>query len=752
MVKSVEEANGGKKKDYPKRLGERVRAELIGLNLLGIAVFLFFSLVSFSALDPSFNSTGSGAPRNLAGLFGSYAADLFLQTLGHTAYLVPAAFFIFAVRYMIWRPIRFPGWVVFGFAILTISASGLIDLALGDANFDRDFLLPAGGALGRLMSGVSVKFLNRPGSYLFLTIALLASAMFTINFSLYDFGERIRMFFLERLRRIRERIILRREQKARDKSRKMAQDAEKEARRRPQPKIIAEEEAPKQRAPLQETFEFVREVDGYVLPPPDIFERGDTTRKGPDEESLLMSSKLLLKKLQDFGVNGTVETVRPGPVVTMFEFKPADGVKINKIVNLGDDLALALRALSIRIVAPIPGKDTVGVEIPNADRDMVTLGDVLDSPEYRGSESKLTLALGKDISGSPIVADLAKMPHLMIAGATGSGKSVAVHSMLASLLVRATPKDVRLLIVDPKMLELSVYDGIPHLLLPVVTESKKAAVSLRWAVSEMERRYRLMAEEKVRNIASYNKKVEKLLAEPRPKPPPPPPSENGDDFVPELPPEPEHLPHIVVIIDELADLMMVAAKDVEESIARLAQMARAAGIHLIVATQRPSVDVITGMIKANFPARIAFQVASRVDSRTILDCMGAESLLGGGDMLFMPPGTSKLMRIHGSYVSEAEIADLVKFLRKQGRPQYNEAILDGVRMDGDMDMDAEFDEFYDEAVRFVAESRQASVSMIQRKFKIGYNRAARIIEIMEQEGVVGPSRGAKPREVLVRKV
>ncbi|HEY6008583.1 MAG TPA: DNA translocase FtsK, partial [Geobacteraceae bacterium] len=538
-------------------------------------------------------------------------------------------------------------------------------------------------------------------------------------------------------RRVRERVILLRERRAKSVAYK-AERREKPSRA--YPKIVAEEEEapPRHRPAMQESFGFVREVGGYKLPPPGIFEVPQGKKAGPDEESLVMASKQLLKKLQDFGIEGEVETVRPGPVVTMFEFKPAPGVKINRIVNLSDDLALALRAHSIRIVAPIPGKDTVGVEIPNMSREMVTLGEVFDSPAYRQSESPLTIALGKDISGNPVVADLGKMPHLLIAGATGSGKSVAVHSMIASLLNRASPRDVKLLIVDPKMLELSVYDGIPHLLLPVVTEAKKASLALRWAVAEMERRYRLMAEEGVRNIAAHNKKIEKRIADRQA-------GVGEGECV-------EHLPFIVVVIDELADLMMVSSKEVEESIARLAQMARAAGIHLIVATQRPSVDVITGMIKANFPARIAFQVASRVDSRTILDSMGAEALLGGGDMLFLPPGTAKLQRVHGSYVSEGEIAKLVEFLRAQGEPQYDESILEEREEGGFEDDGGEYDDLYDHAVAFVAEGGQASVSMVQRKFKIGYNRAARMIERMEREGVVGPSRGAKPREVLVRRV
>jgi S-DNA-T family DNA segregation ATPase FtsK/SpoIIIE len=535
----------------------------------------------------------------------------------------------------------------------------------------------------------------------------------------------------------RERWILWRERRAKEADKKRdLKDASKNIKK-PAPKIINRDgaAATRKKAPVvQEAFEFVREKDGYHLPPDDVFELGGPS-SGPDEESLQMKARLLVKKLKDFGVEGTVETVHPGPVITMFEFKPAPGVTISRIVNRGDDLALALRAMSIRIVAPIPGKDTVGVEIPNADRQMVTLGDVLGSPEARASKAKLMIGLGKGTSGKPVVADLAKMPHLLIAGATGSGKSVAVHAMLASLLQRATPKDVRLLIIDPKMLELSVYDNIPHLLWPVVTDAKQAAKVLRWAVAKMEERYRLMAEEEgVRDIGTFNKKMEKQkLARGRK------PAVGGAG---------ETLPYIVIIIDELADLMMVSGKEVEESIARLAQKARAAGIHLILATQRPSVDVITGMIKANFPARIAFQVVSKIDSRTILDAMGAETLLGDGDMLYLPPGTARMQRIHGSYVSEEEVRKLVKFLRSQGKPDYDESVMADTPDTG-YDADPEFDELYDQAVQFVAESRQASVSMIQRKFKIGYNRAARIIETMEREGVVGPSRGAKPREVLV---
>jgi S-DNA-T family DNA segregation ATPase FtsK/SpoIIIE len=451
-----------------------------------------------------------------------------------------------------------------------------------------------------------------------------------------------------------------------------------------------------------------------------------------------------------------VVAVNPGPVITRFELQPAAGVKVSQITNLAKDIARALSAISVRVVEVIPGKSTVGLEIPNETREMVSLGEILKSKEYDQSHSPLTLALGKDISGYPMVADLQKMPHLLIAGTTGSGKSVGINGMILSLLYKATPEHVRLIMIDPKMLELSVYEGIPHLLAPVVTDMKEAANALRWSVAEMERRYRLMAALGVRNIAGYNRKIEdakakgETLADPLWK---------RDEHYSGEPPQLGTLPYVVVVVDELADLMMVVGKKVEELIARLAQKARASGIHLVLATQRPSVDVITGLIKANIPTRIAFQVSSRVDSRTILDQIGAEALLGHGDMLYLPPGTGVPVRIHGAFVSDQEVHKVVKHLKQSGTPSYLDEILSGpgegappipglAGEEGDTPASGEQDPLYDQAVRIVTESRKASISGVQRRLKIGYNRAARMIEEMEAAGIVGPLQANGSREVI----
>ena len=515
--------------------------------------------------------------------------------------------------------------------------------------------------------------------------------------------------------------------------------------------------------------------DGFTLPSIEFLKIFEINTKLINYDNLRMKSGLLEDKLKDFGIKGEVVEISPGPVITTFEYRPAPGVKISKIVNLSDDLALALSAISIRIIAPIPGRDVIGIEIPNEIRTMVGFKDIIVSDQFRDSKSKLTICLGKDIVGFPVVAELDKMPHLLIAGATGTGKSVGLNAMIASLLYKATPDEVKFIMVDPKRIELSVYDGIPHLITPVVTDMKKATNALFWAVKEMERRYELLAQNKVRNITQYNQLVEKWIKNQK---------KSNNTLTNQLNNQPdsqsknllnnqennqtgthvnginneedkeetfEKLPQIVIIIDELADLMMVASKDVELALTRLAQMARAAGLHIILATQRPSVDVLTGIIKANFPTRISFQVSSRIDSRTIIDSNGAENLLGNGDMLFVPPGTARLQRIHGAYISEDELGKIIDFLKEQSPPDYIADVIEVPEENKDDIVEEEHDVKYDEAVAFVTKSKQASISAVQRQFRIGYNRAARIIEMMEREGIVGQSDGtSRPREILVK--
>lgn len=493
----------------------------------------------------------------------------------------------------------------------------------------------------------------------------------------------------------------------------------------------------------------------FELPKISFLNYEDNPENSFDIDQLRKMAAQIEQTLRDFKVEGSIRDICPGPVITVFEFSPAPGVKISKIANLSDDLAMALSALSVRIVAPIPGKGVVGIEVPNPKREIVFMKEIIaDKVFYENKKMALPMGLGKDTAGNPVVTDLAKMPHLLVAGATGSGKSVAVNTMITSLLYKNSPDDVRMIMVDPKMLEFSIYADIPHLLLPVVTDPKKATAALNWAVQEMEQRYQRLADLNVRNIKGYNQKVEKLTAQAE---------QDMNDGVEDSPaimslgidakgqPKHKHLPYIVVIIDEFADLMMTASKDVETAVARLAQKARAAGIHLILATQRPSTDVITGLIKANFPTRIALRVTSKTDSRVILDSNGAENLLGMGDMLFVPPGTSYVQRVHGAYVSEDEIEQIVDFLKSQGTPEYNEAILASAEEDEEAEDIEEWDrdEHYADAVRLVVESKQASISMIQRKLRVGYNRAARMVEMMEKEGLVSAPDGCRPREVLI---
>ena len=592
-----------------------------------------------------------------------------------------------------------------------------------------------GGFLGTTFCTQVIRILSQGGALVFLILLFLAGLVLATGLSLVKVWERFVRFVRFSRDKYATAAIKKKERQRKAKIRKerLSRPPEPEQPVRivsPDPKTATRP------APKQSELPFMGGPDQYTPPPFSLLDDPKGPKKAASGESLMMQSRLLDKKLADFGVKGSVTSVMPGPVVTTFEYAPAPGVKINRIVTLADDLALALRAISIRIVAPIPGKSVIGIEIPNPDRDMVYFKEVAASPAFDKSKSPLTLCLGKDIVGDPVVAELDKMPHLLIAGATGTGKSVGLNAMICSILFKAPPDRVRFIMVDPKRIELSMYDGIPHLVTPVVTDAKKATAALFWAVQEMERRYELLAAHKVRNIGQYNRKVQKT---PQPGP---------DD---EPPAEP--IPYIVVIIDELADLMMVASKEVEVSLTRLAQMARAAGIHLILATQRPSVDVLTGIIKANFPTRLTFQVSSKTDSRTIIDANGAENLLGNGDMLFLPPGTAKLRRIHGAYISEAEITAITDHLRQQQAPEYNDEVVrtpTALPGNGDEQGDREMDERYDDAVALVTKAGSASISMVQRHLRIGYNRAARIIEAMEKEGVVGPADGVKPREVLVK--
>jgi S-DNA-T family DNA segregation ATPase FtsK/SpoIIIE len=536
---------------------------------------------------------------------------------------------------------------------------------------------------------------------------------------------------------------------AREKKKRAVVPATRPPRGGEEPDIVDhDEERRSTRKPEQEAFRFKEggASGPFELPDPSLFSPPPENERSYDRDSLLMNSKILEKKLADFGVTGRVVRVHPGPVVTMYEFEPAAGIKVNRIVNLTNDLAMSLRAISIRIIAPLPGKSVVGIEVPNPDRETVYLREMIESESFRKTKGRLAVAMGKDIFGNAVTSDLAKMPHLLVAGSTGTGKSVFLNSLLCSLLCRATPNELKLLMVDPKMLELSIYDGIPHLISDVVTSPKRAAAALQGVVRKMEERYQMMSATGVRNIDQFNEKARKSIAE------------GEESFTLKLKPgqtegeevEWQVLPYIVVVIDELADLMMSASKEVEESLQRLAQMARASGIHLVLATQRPSVDVLTGVIKANFPARVSFQVSSGIDSRTILDQKGADDLLGMGDMLFLPPGTAVLQRLHGPFVSENEVHDLVAFLKAQGRPVFD---ADLVRADAEAEKiesrGEDVDEMFDQAVAIVAETRNASISYVQRRLKIGYNRAARIVEQMELDGMIGPQIGSKGREVFM---
>jgi S-DNA-T family DNA segregation ATPase FtsK/SpoIIIE len=741
---------------------------------LAVALFFLIALVTFDLEDGGWSHSGLGKPiANGAGTVGAWLSDFSLSLFGLMAYLLP--FLLAGYGYSIYRGehAHTPGnlltrslrWL--GFIAAMTGGSALSDIHLVRV----PLTLPetSGGILGREVADLLMAAFGHTGaSVLLLTVFFAGVSLYTGmswlcvvdaigKYSLLVVNGFFSVFTGVQQNRATEPAIERPVSALRpgNAGRVKTQPAKIEpvAKRAVQP---AEPSGPMKMLLPQVKKLKSRDMPDTrpgELPPLDLLNQRAAKIKGYSQQALEDMSRLVESILRDFGVEVQVVDVHPGPVITRFEIQPAAGVKVSRISGLAKDLARALSVTSVRVVEVIPGKSVIGLEIPNEEREVVLLHSVLASEPYQHAQSPLTMVLGKDIGGAPVVANLAKMPHLLVAGTTGSGKSVAVNVMILSMLFKATPDEVRMIMIDPKMLELSIYEGIPHLLTPVVTDMKEAANALRWSVAEMERRYKLMSMLGVRNLAGYNQKIRETLeiGEPILDPTWNPNQAVGDDGPPPLGP----LPHIVIVIDELADMMMIVGKKVEELIARLAQKARAAGLHLILATQRPSVDVLTGLIKANIPTRIAFQVSSRIDSRTIIDQGGAEALLGNGDMLFLPPGTGIPMRAHGAFVSDQEVHDVVEFLKRTGRANYIEEITrfsedggDFSVFKGTIESGEESDPLYDEAVRFVTESRKASISSVQRRFKVGYNRAARMIEDMENAGIVGPAETNGSREVL----
>lgn len=740
--------------------------EISFIVLALLAIYLSLALFSFHPQDPGWSQAVSTEQiHNLGGVVGAWLADFLLYLFGYFGYLFPILFV-------------YDGWRVFetrrqeeslnqfllsarlsGFLMTLISSCGLLHLHFREGAWVPDQIPGAGGIFG---DGIGMFFLNGFGP---LGSTLFMLVIFLIGLTLYtglswlwvmdQLGHHVLKFsewFAGYLHDTREKTEGKRIKKEREVV--IKEEIEK-VENRPPPRIepIISELPRGERAEREKQEHLFAPPADSFLPPLNLLDGPQPAKNRMSNESLQAMSRQVELKLKDFGVSVRVVAVNPGPVITRYELDPAPGVKGSQISNLSKDLARSLSVISVRVVDVIPGKSVVGLEIPNEYRELVTLGEILNSSEYDRTESPLCLALGKDISGNPVVTELNKMPHLLVAGTTGSGKSVALNAMILSLLYKATARDVRMIMIDPKMLELSVYEGIPHLLTPVVTDMKEAANALRWCVAEMERRYKLMASLGVRNIGGYNRKVKEATDRKKPLPDP--------TYKPVGPDDPQRMleeaPYIVVIIDELADMMMTVGKKVEELIARLAQKARASGIHLIVATQRPSVDVITGLIKANIPSRIAFQVSSKIDSRTILDQMGAESLLGHGDMLYLPPGSGMPIRIHGAFVDDHEVHKVVENIKARGAPDYLEEITKGPGEGGAEMMPGvesgggggdESDPLYDEAVKIVTESRKASISYIQRRLKVGYNRAARMVEAMEKSGLVGPLESNGAREVL----
>jgi len=736
------------------------------LLFIFIAVYLLVTLISYTPLDKPFNYStgGNNAIKNLGGEIGAWIAYLMLLFVGYLSYLVPIM-----IAYVGWSLFRIPSaeshhnWGTLFARVLGFVVTMTSGAALATQHFAIQFVVmpekSSGGALGKII-GQQLDGFGLLGATLLLLAVFLTGITLLTSLSwltMMDLTGRLVIQFFgsfgRMLDRMREHQLSKQARKERERAIKAEQKRLKK-RQKPKIKVKKKKIESSQRVEKEKQvllFDSPVETD---LPPLALLDEPEESEHGYSEEELDAMSRRVEIKLRDFGIEVRVDAVHPGPVVTLFELELARGVKVSQVTNLAKDLSRGLSAISVRVVESIPGKSVIGLEIPNEYRELISLSEILRSERYDTASSVLTMALGKDISGNPLVADLEKMPHLLIAGTTGSGKSVALNAMILSLIYKATAYDVRVIMIDPKMLELSVYDGIPHLLTPVVTDMKDAANAFRWCIGEMERRYRLMAALGVRNITGYNKKVRKAIEKGEPIPDPlymPEDTTTTDGEIPTL----GHLPFIVVIVDELADMMMMVGKKVEELIARLAQKARASGIHLILATQRPSVNVITGLIKANIPTRIAFQVSARVDSRTILDQMGAEQLLGHGDMLYLSPGTGQPKRVHGAFVSDQEVHRVVAHIKQFADPDYLDNIIeeqnDSLTLlpgESPESGDSESDPLFDEAVFLVTQSRKASISSVQRRLKIGYNRAARIMESMEMAGIVSEMQTNGSREVL----
>jgi S-DNA-T family DNA segregation ATPase FtsK/SpoIIIE len=761
--------------------------EAVAVVFLFAGLFVFFSLVSYHPLDASLNTaTGVVKPINLTGRVGAYVSDFWLQTLGLGAYAIPLLILLLGWKWIQSSAIDSP-WAKTVGALMLVAAT-CTALSLGPAWKPVSGVIPAGGLVGSVLADFLVSSMNLMGAALFTAACWIVSLYLVSKFEM----SRLAVWFRGPIGWCRKFMVWFRGWRA-ERARLAKERAEKRAQRkaavRPAAKPPKEPQAPpiidplapapvdaaeppppfedipirpfeleaappepvepspppapalvERRAPKLEDARH-RQRTEFRLPSTDLLQE-PPGRSAYDSAELKEIAARIKSKFEEFNVLGSVVQINPGPVVTTFEFKPEAGVKYSRITTLTEDLCLGLQAESI-LIERIPGKPTVGIEVPNSKREVISLRQILESEEFHASSSPLTVALGKDISGRIKVAALDTMPHLLIAGSTGSGKSVMLNSLIMSILYKSTPQHVRMIMVDPKRLEFGPYEGIPHLLTPVITDAKKATNALRNAVLEMERRLKLLAAQGVRNIDQYNRKVRQLESQPR--------SLFEEELAEE---EPEQIPHVLILIDELADLMMVERANVEESVTRLAQMARAVGMHLVLATQRPSVDVITGLIKANFPSRISFRVATRVDSRTVLDVMGAEHLLGKGDMLFLPPGSSRLVRVHGSYVSEAETGRVVEFWKQQAEPEYDKTFLmapPSEEEEGEAEeFDGSEDPVYQEAVRVVLDMGKASTSTLQRRLRLGYGRAARLLDMMQREGIIGPPDGSRPREVLKR--